>query len=268
MTKFRVSIFLLVAVILGVVGVATAKAAEDSWQASFEASGWVDRIDAGEGAEPTSASVFTYDGPNISEVTVIATNQHLEGIITELTLCKDSDCENYEKSFSTPMKVVAIQTYEMHLVPGTIYNLPYTLPSSSGGKGMVAEVISGALVGEVAGAFVTGEGPGKTAGVINLGLNGTGAMTCFAPYPGPLAPCIAGEGVMLPISLDFLAEGDYAIDVTEFAGADPGATVFELGDLDVEMLLDVDLSGLALHAPDSIEASGVITASNITLSYE
>jgi hypothetical protein len=172
MARFRVSAILLVIALVGVTGTVTVKAVGDTWQASFEASGWLDRIDAGEEAEPTSTSTFTFDGPDITDLTVIATDQHLEGIITELSLCKDSDCENYQKTASTPMQVVAIQTYEMHLVPDTIYDLPYTVPSSSGGKGMVAEVISGELTGNVAGAFVTGEGPGKTAGAISLGMPG------------------------------------------------------------------------------------------------
>ena len=128
MARFRAFVILLVVALICITGAVTAKAAGDTWQASFEAYGWLDRIDAGDGAEPTSTSTFTFDGPDISELTVIATGQHLEGIITELTLCKDSDCENHQKSITTPLQVVAIQTYEMHLVPNTIYNLPYTVP--------------------------------------------------------------------------------------------------------------------------------------------
>ncbi len=238
---------------------------DDSWAASFEAYGWIGSW-LGGGSAPEAE--FEFDESGLKSISIEATDQHIEGELTAVLVCLEGDCETFGGNSFDKESVVGLSGYEMMLDVKSIELIPYTVPSSSGGKGLLAEVVSGDIIGEVSGAFLTGEGEGKTAGALSLGLEGTAAFTCFAPYPGPLDPCISGGGLLLPVDLDFVAEGEYAIDITEHAGGEPEDVVFELGSIALDMMLHVDLNEFAAHPESAIVSEGVVTVTDRVISFE
>lgn len=229
---------------------------------TFDASGWF-AVTGLDQKHRSSFAWFGHDESGISSVTVVATKQRIEGTLSSLEICGSGSCGALGQN-----KVIAINSYNLRIASPEVGSIRYSVPNRNGDPREIAELISGKFIGSVNGAFVVGDGQGKTAGHVGLRIEGDATFACFAPTAGPLDPCIEGEGTLLPVNLDFIGSGRYAIDVTEHAGADPGSRVYELGTLNLDMILQVDLSNHAHGRGNAVSASGSLSVIDVTTSYE
>jgi hypothetical protein len=107
---------------------------------------------------------------------------------------------------------------------------------------------------------------GSMTGELELTATGWGQFACFAPAPGPLSACTDGDGELLPIGLDVVASGPFAIGVPDWSSS--GAYVYSSGDLTVDLYAMADLDKVARHDPRAVTASGVLTVENVVETAE
>jgi hypothetical protein len=205
----------------------------------------------------TSSSVFDLgSGGRITGVTVSTRNEMVLAAVSSLN-CSGEACPVVTPFLAKGLPVVSLHDSVAYLkVKGPIKQVQYSAVTPSGLVSLSAEVLEGDLSGPLAGHAVIGS---AFTAQTTANITGKGTYACFAPLPGPLAPCIAGLGTLAPIFLDVADFGrlDGVI-------ADGNVTWQVVGDLEVQAVLKIDLTKLYTGRTDAVEFGGAIYLKNAT----
>ncbi len=209
-------------------------------------------------SNPTSSTArFDIAGGKAIGATVSTRNEMVLATVASSN-CSGDGCPKITPYFAPGLPVVSLHDSVAYLRIEVVKQVPYSAVTPAGLVSLTAEVASGKLSGPLAGHAAIGSGLSvQTAATIT----GKGEYACFAPLPGPLAPCIAGYGTFAPIFLDVFDTGTITGVI---ADASTSASWLIKGDIEVSAVLKIDLTGLYTGRSDAYQSGGAIYLKNAT----
>ncbi len=264
----------LLGAIVAVVAVlaASVSALADSDEAEFSIDGFIGFVGISQDpSNPTSVESkfeFSRRGKPVS-VEIKTTNEMVIGALAAVRDCEGDLCGELATVLNGA-SLTSLHESTAHLNVTGIETRSYTLPDPFGEVPLAATVISGDIVGNLSGTVQIPTSQGALYGTTDLAINGTAGYVCFSPFlsflgindplPGPILPCVFGQGQLLPIELDIVDTG--RIDVQKQIVQGPNGpeivdgNILIDGPLTVTVTTSTDLDLLVRQDPAAFTVSG------------
>lgn len=226
-------------------------------------------------SNPTSVQAkFKFDKwGQPKKVEIDTSNEMVIGGLAGLRQCEDEACEALAIALSGA-PITSLHDSTAILDVNSVEFVKYTLPTPIGDVPLFAQVISGDIEGKLKGTVQVSTPQELLYGTTDMSIQGTAAYACFSSFlselgvpdalPGPLRPCVIGQGQLLPIELNVVDSGRIDIQKQLVSGPDGPEAVDSTIKIDGALTVSVE-TAIDLHLLVRGDVSAISTTAGLQI---